>query len=463
MRAPQSCDVRKRTRGIGFLGRRLAWTAYTLWRARQEVGIAYLPSEELLERQSRRVRAMVTHVYESVPFYQEAMRKIGMRPEDVRGAKDLKRLPLVSKEEVTEARERFESSRMALADGLEIQSSGTSGQSRTIRWDTRGLFDSLVAGRRQRLALAQFTGREGGYREAVINRDWSVGSQIRRFYEERSVMPSQVELQRLVLSAAMPFEGLLERLNEFKPYVIRGYGSQLGAFLRWVHERGKNFAKPKAVTYGADAMSEADRRLIEDTMGLPVVSTYQAVEALRIGFQCEARKGFHLSLDQVAVRVVDGEGRDAEEGGTGEIVISCLTNQATVLLNYRLGDVVALGHGRCECGRTLPVLERIEGRADDLILLADGTPVHALEVITQLQKVAGVRQVQVVQEALTEFRVRVVTEAASIGIEAAIPSVMEAMLGKGIRVRVERVERIEPEAGGKRRAVISRVQRLKEA
>jgi phenylacetate-CoA ligase len=146
-------------------------------------------------------------------------------------------------------------------------------------------------------------------------------------------MPSQVELQRLVLSAAMPFEALLQRLNQFQPDVIRGYGSQLGSFLRWVDEQGKNFAKPKAVTYGADAMSMADRRLIEDSMGLPVVSTYQAVEALRIGFQCEARQGFHLSPDQVAVRVVDGEGRDVQEGGTGEIVISCLTNRATVLLN----------------------------------------------------------------------------------------------------------------------------------
>jgi phenylacetate-CoA ligase len=387
------------------------------------------------------------------------MRKIGMRPEDVREAKDLKRLPPVRKKEVTEARERFESSRMARADGLEIQSSGTSGQSRTIRWDARGLFDSLVAGRRQRLALAQFTGREGGYREAVINRDGGVGSQIRRFYEERSVMPSQVELQRLVLSAAMPFEWLLERLNEFKPDVIRGYGSQLGAFLRWVYEQGKKFARPTAVTYGADAMSEADQRLIEDTMGLPVVSTYQAVEALRIGFQCEARKGFHLSLDQVAVRVIDGEGRDVKEGETGEIVISCLTNRATVLLNYRLEDMVAPGRGRCECGRALPVLERIEGRADELILLADGTPVHALAVITQLQKIAGLRQVQVVQEALTEFRVRAVTDAGSTGIESAIPQVMQTTLGEGIRVRVERVERIEAEAGGKRRAVISRVKR----
>ena len=349
---------------------------------------------------------------------------------------------------------------MALADGLELQSSGTSGQSRTIRWDARGLFESLAAGRRQRLALARFTGREGGYREAVINRDSGVAVQTRRFYEERSVMPSQVELRRVVLSAAMAFEALLQRLNEFKPDVIRGYGSQLGSFLRWIHEQGKSFAKPKTVTYGADAMSEADGRLIEDTIGLPVVSTYQAVEALRIGFQCEARKGFHLSLDQVAVRVVDGEGCDVKEGGTGEIVISCLTNRATVLLNYRLGDIVTLGKGPCECGRTLPLLERIEGRADDLILLADGTPVHALAVITQLQKVSGLRQVQVVQEALMEFRVRVVTESASTGIEAAIPQVMKEMLGEGIRVPSERVERIATEAGGKRRAVISRVQRV---
>ena len=154
-------------------------------------------------------------------------------------------------------------------------------------------------------------------------------------------------------------------------------------------------------------MPRADLALIEQEMGIPVVSTYQAVEALRIGFQCEQRKGFHISLDQVAVRVVDRYGRDVPAGECGDIVISNLTNRAMVVLNYRLGDVVRAGRGPCVCGRSLPVIEDIEGRIDDLIHRPDGSALHALGVIPLLQAEPGVRQIQLVQEAMNDFLLRV--------------------------------------------------------
>ncbi len=431
------------------------WSAATLWMARGEAALPYRSLDELEARQARRVREIVRHAHGSVPFYRDAMRRAGMEPADVRDAADLARLPLVDKDAVARDPAPFESRAMAARDGLAIQSSGTTGRSRTIRWDARALFESLAAGRRHRRVLARFVGREGGYREATVVRDGAVAVQMRRFYEERSFMPPGAELSRATLSAAQPFAALLADLNRFRPDVVRGYGSHLGTFLRWVHAGGHALVRPKAVVYGADSMSDADRRLIEDSLGVAVLSTYQAVEALRIGFQCEERRGFHLSVDQVAVRVVDRAGREVQPGAAGDIVISPLTNRATVLLNYRLGDVVTRGRGPCACGRTLPVLERIEGRADDAIRLADGSAIHGLALIARLQAVGGVREVQVVQESVGEFLLRVVVEHGA-DVDASCRRVMAATVGD-VAVRVERVAEIEPEPNGKRRAVISRL------
>ena len=433
------------------------WTASTLWRARREPGLAYRPLDEILAIQARRIQAIARHAYATVPFYREAMRRIGMEPGDVRSARDLAALPTVGRDELARAPGRFASTAMAEADGLDIRSSGTSGQARTIRWDAQGLFDSLVAERRQRAVLARFIGGEVGFRDAVIARAGGVRPQLQRFYAERLLPLPGIRPVRIELSAALPFADLLARLNAFRPDVIRGYGSQLGGLLRWIHEGGRPFAPPRAIVYGADAMPDADRRLIEQEMGVPVLSNYQAVEALRLAFQCEARRGFHLHLDHVAVRVVEASGREVGEGEAGELVVSTLTNRATVLLNYRLGDVVTRGPERCECGRTLPTLARIEGRADDAVRRPDGTPLHALAVITPLQAVAGVRQVQVVQEAVDAFLVRVVPGPPHPGVEASVAQALRDALGGGIAVRVERVDRIAPEAGGKVRAVISRV------
>jgi phenylacetate-CoA ligase len=155
-------------------------------------------------------------------------------------------------------------------------------------------------------------------------------------------------------------------------------------------------------------MADGDRALIERELGVPVLSTYQAAETLRLGFQCELRRGFHVSEDHVAIRVLDGRGNAVGPGGTGEIVISNLTNHATVILNYKLGDVVTLSAQPCPCGRTLPTIERIEGRADDSIALPGEERIHALGVQAALHRVPGVIQVQIVQEELRRFLLRVV-------------------------------------------------------
>ena len=119
-------------------------------------------------------------------------------------------------------------------------------------------------------------------------------------------------------------------------------------------------------------------------------------------------KGFHISMDQVALRIVDGEGNTLPPGQSGEIVISNLINRATVLLNYRMGDVGRLSMEPCACERTLPVLEELQGRADDLIVLADGEVVHESVLLSGLYSVQGVFQVQIIQKDLNHFIIKVV-------------------------------------------------------
>ncbi len=400
---------------------------------------------------------MVRHAWERVPYYREWMRQAGAAPEDLRSAADLRSLPLVDKLSLTLEPERFSAEGYERRDGLTLLSSGTSGRRRRFRYDSRALFEALAAGRRQRIALRPFAGREAGYREAVFNREGSAGEQIRRFWESRMVTPRRWDLTRRRFSPSLPFEDLLAGVNEFRPDVIRGIGSHLGAFLRWVAEAGRPIEKPRVVTYGADTMPKADRRVIEQELGIPVVSTYQAIEALRIGFQCEARRGFHISTDQVAVRVVDASGRDVSPGERGELVLTNLTNRAMVVLNYRLGDLVTAAAGPCVCGRTLPLIEDIDGRLDDLIGRPGGTWVHALTLLPELQAVEGVRQVQVVQEELEAFRLRVVWARGSEERPSQLVACMAAVLGERIQVRVEPIDVLEQEPSGKVKTVICKL------
>lgn len=109
----------------------------------------------------------------------------------------------------------------------------------------------------------------------------------------------------------------------------------------------------------------------------------EQTEALHIAFQCGRPEGFHISLDLVTVREIVDAGNTLGPGGTGDIVISNLTNRATLLLIYKPGAVVTLGQGPCPCGRTLPTVARIEGRADDLAIQPGGQKIHALSISTR--------------------------------------------------------------------------------
>lgn len=440
----------------GLLQKLMNTARVAAW-SQRDVRIPYMAPEALGDLQALRVQRLLAHAWEHVPFYRDWMRGAGAGPGDIRDAADLARLPTIDKLELALHSDRFTAPHYHAGDGITLSSSGTSGRHRLLRYDARAVLKALASGRRQRLALAECIGREAGYREAVFNREGSVSTQIRSFVEARTLIPRRIELKRRIFSPTRPFQELLAGINEFEPDVVRGYGSHLGAFFRWLRDSGKRLHKPRAVTYGADSMSAADRLLIESEFEVPVLSTYQAVEALRIGFECPARRGFHISVDQVAIRAVDVDGSQVSAGERGELVLTNLTNYATPVINYRLGDHVTLGSGPCPCGRTLPLLTSIDGRADDLVVRRDGTQIHALTLLAPLQAVSGVVRIQIEQRDVDEFLLRVVWAGKEYVDEAELMRRMKSVLTGTVTVRIEPVDQIPSTAAGKVKSLISRV------
>jgi phenylacetate-CoA ligase len=445
------------TEAPGFSSRAY-WSGRTLLEASGDARLPFRPLAEILARQERRLRAIVRHAWESVPHYRETMAAAGLEPRDIRTADDLARLPLVSGDELAAAPHRFFSRRHRPERTILLRSSGTTGRPKEVRYSKGALFTALAHGQRQREVLAHFVGRRFGYREMTARTSNSGARQLRAFYESHAWVPRRIELDRADLALELGFEEAARRLDEFRPEVLVGFGSWLGALFRWLHERGRNGHRPRVVWYGADAMAEADRELVEGAFGIPVVSTYQADEALRIAFQCEHRAGFHLCLDDVAVRVIRPDGGAAGPGETGEIVISNLTNRATVLLNYRLGDLVTVGSAACACGRTLPTIERLAGRAADLLRLPGGEVRHPSAVFHALHEVPGALRFQLVQEGIERVKLHVVVAADADwhSVRIALERKLAALVGAGAVGAVERVVELDREPGGKVRLVISK-------
>ena len=412
----------------------------------------------LLEIQNRRIKAIVEHAYATVPHYRQVMDEAGLRPHDIRTANDLAVLPFLTGSDLARDPLRFRSRSYSDLNTVTLQSSGTSGHSKRIAYDHAALFIALAHGHRQRIVLGRILGKTFGYREMDVVRSAGSSAILRNFYDAYSWTPKRIDLRRRMLYAEESLEEGITQVNAFKPDVIRGYATYIGAIFRRAHERNLPLSAPRIIAYGSDRLGDFDRELIESKFGVHVISTYQAVEALRIAFQCELAQGFHVSLDDVAVRVVDARGNPVGPGETGEIVISNLVNRATVLLNYKLGDMATVASSACTCGRTLPGLLRIDGRSDDLVVLADGRVVHSLVALQGLRAVPGIVQLQLVQEETRRFSLRAVCSDQLDWQQASrdFTGVLRRLFGDDITLDLERVEAIAPEPGGKVRAVISR-------
>lgn len=435
---------------------RLGWTAYLARHLRGQARFPFRSSAEIRRVQTARVRAMARHARESVPFYCEAFDRLGLSPEDVQTPDDLALLPILEREDLQLRLEDLTSRLHPPHRCLRLRSGGSTGAPRTVYHNPAALFQNAAHGERERSILADAVGLAAGYREAVISSPLGTAEEVQTFVRRRLLLPARLGVQRAYFSILDPPEENARLLHAFRPHVIQSYGSYLGALFQHIDESGAPFTRPRIVMYSSDPLPEAARRLITESFGIPVISTYQAVEAFKIGFTCEAGGDLHVNVDLYPVRVVDDDGRPVPDGESGSVIVSNLVNRGTVLLNYRLGDRAAFRPGPCPCGRNLPRLTLPQGRDDEWVVLPGGGRVHAQSIRTLFTLVPGVLQYQVAQSGPSRFRVAAVTAAncdrARVGER--LRRNFAGRFGPDVMIEIDYVDAIPRTPGGKMQVFI---------
>lgn len=128
-------------------------------------------------------------------------------------------------------------------------------------------------------------------------------------------------------------------------------------------------------SHGAEPWSESLREKLEAAWGpgYHAVDIYGLSEVIGpgVGTECwENKGGLHILEDHFLPEIVDPEtGEQAAEGESGELVITTLTKQAQPVIRYRTRDITHFVAGPCPCGRTTRRIARLEGRADDMLII----------------------------------------------------------------------------------------------
>ena len=360
----------------------------------------FLPLRALERLQARRVREAVGHAQQHVPFYREEMRRRGLTAADFATAGDLRKLPIVERDDLQADPERFASRARPLTDYVVMRSGGSSGRPVTVFYDPQRVLADAARNERRTFVASRLAGRPR-LRVAEILLPPDEGHPlIAPVFRERLPSAREVRTPMLRLSLHDPPAAQLDRLNAFRPHVISTYGSYLEELFAHVWTTGASFAAPRVVVVRSDPLPAGARRLIAGRFGAAILSWYNATEVGPIGFSCEhGSPAHHLNVDHCPVRIVDDAGRDVPHGTEGSVVASNLVSRGTVLFNYRVGDVAAIDPARCRCGRTLPVLRPLAGRAGMWLTGSDGERIHEKVVETLVSHDPDVLGYQVVQRA----------------------------------------------------------------
>lgn len=439
--------------------RRLGNSARLAVAARRERRFPFRPLAEVEHLQRRRLHRIVRHAWETVPFWRADFQERGMGPGDVRTLADLAALPILDSRDVRLRLAEFRSSRWPDGTTLVQYSSGSAeGTRQEIHWDPRSQLMKLAWAERDRAVVTRLAGREWGHRQLWLLPEASASVPVRAWWDTQVFMPRRLverDIFCLERTAELSFEEVAGRLGATRPTVVYSYGSFAERFFRWIEASGETPYLPRVWVYGGDGMDPGWRARAE-RHGCYVLSTYQSVETGRLGWECERREGFHLNVDLCAVRLVDEEGRDVPAGEVGHVVVSSLVNRATVLFNMPLGDRAALAHAPCPCGRSLPLLARLEGRAWETIRLGDGRTIASTGLRTAMKdELAFALQVQIVHPGPGRLVWRVVALPGA-DVEPASRRLIDGcrrVVGSETAVEVEVVDEIPLEPSGKARLV----------
>jgi len=208
-----------------------------------------------------------------------------------------------------------------------------------------------------------------------------------------------------------------------------------------------------AIITTSEKVTPEMRGVIERAFRCRVYEEYGTVENVLYASECEYGS-LHLSPDVGIVEILREDGLPAEPGETGEVVATGLLRTYQPFVRYRLGDVATFSERPCACGRSMPVLQEVVGRIEDVVVGADGREMVRFHGIFVDQP--QIREGQIVQETHNRIRARIVPgDAFGDSDRDEIVRRIQQRLGPAVEVIVETVDVIPRTAAGKFQAVVS--------
>ncbi|MDJ0645024.1 MAG: hypothetical protein QNJ57_03485, partial [Flavobacteriaceae bacterium] len=157
------------------------------------------------------------------------------------------------------------------------------------------------------------------------------------------------------------------KIEKIRPVYIRGYSSGVIEFAKLLKSNNLKFekAKFKVVITTSENLFDHDRKLIEEVLNCKVANEYGSAEAGLFAYECPEGS---MHLFEEANYIYNDTNLNA--------YVTEMYNDAMPLINYKNEDKIKITNVPCKCGRTLRVIEELQGRESGYIYRVDGGKVN---------------------------------------------------------------------------------------
>ena len=411
--------------------------------------------------QSQRLIDVVDRVYQHVPFYQKAMKEMGITPDQVRDITDLSRLPFTRKSDL---RDNYPFGLFAVDMRQVVRihaSSGTTGRPTVVGYSKQDIetWSELMA---RALHFA------GVGPDDVIQVAYGYG-----LFTGGLGMHYGAEC---LGASVIPISGgntakQVQLMQDFGTTVLACTPSYALFIAETMEQLGVRPAdlNLRVGVFGAEPWTEEMRREIENRLEIKAVDIYGLSEIMGPGVACEctAQNGLHLYEDHFIPEIIDPvTGRVLPLGEPGELGITTVTKEALPLLRYRTGDITVLNQGQCSCGSPFVRMAKVMGRTDDMLIIR-GVNVFPSQIESVLLSVGGIEpqyQLVVDRKGALDTAELWVEVPASIALDevkrleelaAKITHAIQTTLGINLKVKLVEPQTI-PRGAGKAQRVVDR-------
>ncbi len=412
--------------------------------------------DELEAMQLAALQKLLRHAWHNVPLYRTRMDQAGLGPDGLRSLDDLRRLPVLTREQASEQPD----ARLSIAPPMATMrktTSGSTGRPLAFGYDQDSEYWRQAvklrgygwAGYRPGDPTLHFWGAVAK-KASLRVRTWVTVD--RRMRRETFVDCGRRGERELNATVAL--------IRARRPSVLVCYAQAVADLARWVNEKGLRDWDTIPVICGAEKLFDTDRAAIEQAFGKAVFETYGSREVMLIATETDAHDGLLVQMENLVVELLvkdaAGNYRPAEPGEAGEVVLTDLHNLGMPFIRYVNGDMAVAGpKSASACGRQHQRLASIEGRVTETLTDAQGARVNGLVFNVMFSTLGNrVRQFQAVQHKDLSVTLRVVPNHAFDEPAKKIIHATAAKYLNGLPFTLQIVDEIAVSASGKRHVLV---------